>query len=120
MTHLVAVGGSDADPNFSICGIPYWISGDVEGIGDLAHRTFEDLQKAGMAMRAWTFAHDETISYDKPIIGAGASPALPPNIACRGPGVGALHSMKTSAWSRPAPRTTPSDQFFSSARSKSA
>lgn len=61
--HLVVVGGSDAGisaglrarqldpsaevtlvvadvyPNFSICGIPYFISGDVADWRSLAHRT---------------------------------------------------------------------------------
>jgi NADPH-dependent 2,4-dienoyl-CoA reductase/sulfur reductase-like enzyme len=63
MTRLVVVGGSDAGisaglwarqvdptaepllivgdafPNFSICGIPYHVSGDVADWRDLAHRS---------------------------------------------------------------------------------
>ncbi len=71
MTHLVAVGGSDAGiaaalrareldpstdvtvvladefPNFSICGIPYWVSGDVATEASLAHRTAETSKPPG-------------------------------------------------------------------------
>lgn len=80
MTHLVAVGGSDAGiaaalrareldpstdvtvvladefPNFSICGIPYWVSGDVATEASLAHRTRADLEAAGMTVRSSTWA----------------------------------------------------------------
>ena len=80
MTHLLAVGGSDAGiaaalrareldpstdvtvvladefPNFSICGIPYWVSGDVATEASLAHRTRADLEAAGMTVRSSTWA----------------------------------------------------------------
>ncbi|MGC7272801.1 CoA-disulfide reductase, partial [Mycobacteroides abscessus subsp. abscessus] len=70
--HIVAVGGSDAGisaalrireldptaevtvvvadayPNFSICGIPYYVSGEVAHWTHLAHRTAEDLAATGM------------------------------------------------------------------------
>jgi hypothetical protein len=66
--HLVAIGGSDAGisaalrtreldpdcdvtvvvadayPNFSICGIPYYVSGEVTHWRNLAHRTTTDLE----------------------------------------------------------------------------
>ncbi|MDQ7908064.1 hypothetical protein RB614_26405 [Phytohabitans sp. ZYX-F-186] len=75
MTRLVIVGGSDAGisaglrarqvdpavepllvvadayPNFSICGIPYHVSGDVPDWRDLAHRTRDDLAAAGLDLR---------------------------------------------------------------------
>jgi NADPH-dependent 2,4-dienoyl-CoA reductase/sulfur reductase-like enzyme len=78
--HLVAVGGSDAGisaalrareldsrtevtvvvadayPNFSICGIPYYISGEVTHWRNLAHRTIADLQATGMQLRLDTTA----------------------------------------------------------------
>ncbi len=38
---------ADAFPNFSICGLPYYLSGDVPDWRDLAHRTSDDLQKPG-------------------------------------------------------------------------
>ena len=73
--HLVAIGGSDAGicaalrareldpgcevtvvvadayPNFSICGIPYYISGEVTHWRNLAHRSFADLEATGMRLR---------------------------------------------------------------------
>ena len=78
--HLVAVGGSDAGisarcapasstrpstspswsptpiPNFSICGIPYYVSGEVTHWRNLAHRTTADLEAAGLDLRLDTLA----------------------------------------------------------------
>ena len=42
---------ADAYPNFSICGIPYCISGDVTDWRRLAHRTRADLDAAGLTLR---------------------------------------------------------------------
>ena len=74
--HMVAIGGSDAGisaalrarevdpgaevtvvvadayPNFSICGIPYYVSGEVTHWRNLAHRTIADLEAAGMRAAA--------------------------------------------------------------------
>src|SRR3954454_10812271 len=47
----VTVVLEDAYPNFSICGIPYYISGEVTHWRNLAHRTYADLQAAGMRLR---------------------------------------------------------------------
>ena len=78
--HLVAIGGSDAGisaalrareldpgcevtvvvadayPNFSICGIPYYVSGEVTHWRNLAHRTIADLEATGMRLRLDTAA----------------------------------------------------------------
>ena len=78
--HLVAIGGSDAGistalrareldpsvdvtvvvadayPNFSICGIPYYFSREVQPWQSLAHRTHADLKATGMNLRLETFA----------------------------------------------------------------
>jgi NADPH-dependent 2,4-dienoyl-CoA reductase/sulfur reductase-like enzyme len=136
--HIVAVGGSDAGisaalrarevdqgaevtvvtadayPNFSICGIPYYVSGEVTHWRNLAHRTLADLEAAGMALRLETLARridvpgrtlavtgpgeaEDVISYDQLIIGTGAVPARPPlaGLDALGPGDGVhlLHSM---------------------------
>jgi NADPH-dependent 2,4-dienoyl-CoA reductase/sulfur reductase-like enzyme len=37
---------ADAFPNFSICGLPHYLSGDVPDWRDLAHRTSADLEAA--------------------------------------------------------------------------
>ena len=74
--HLVMIGGSDAGisaalrareldpaadvtvvledayPNFSICGIPYYLSGEVAHWRNLAHRSLADLEAAGNAAAA--------------------------------------------------------------------
>ena len=46
----------DAYPNFSICGIPYYVSGEVTHWRNLAHRTVADLEATGMRLRTDTTA----------------------------------------------------------------
>jgi NADPH-dependent 2,4-dienoyl-CoA reductase/sulfur reductase-like enzyme len=136
--HIVAVGGSDAGisaalrarevspgvevtvvaadayPNFSICGIPYYVSGEVTHWRNLAHRTIADLEAAGMRLRLDTTARridvagrklavtcpdgaEDVIGYDQLVIGTGAVPVRPPitGLDELGPadGVHLLHSM---------------------------
>ena len=47
---------ADAYPNFSICGIPYYVSGEVTHWRNLAHRTLDDLKATGMQVRLNTTA----------------------------------------------------------------
>ena len=110
----VTVVATDAYPNFSICGIPYYVSGEVAHWRNLAHRTIADLEAAGMALRLDTTARridvpahkilvtgpdgaEESIAYDRLVIGTGAVPARPPiaglDLAGPGDGVHVLHSM---------------------------
>jgi NADPH-dependent 2,4-dienoyl-CoA reductase/sulfur reductase-like enzyme len=139
--HLIAIGGSDAGisaalrareldpgaevtvvvadayPNFSICGIPYYVSGEVTHWRNLAHRTVADLEATGMRLRLDTTAQridvsarkllvssadgtDELLSYDKLMVGTGAVPVRPPIAGLSGPdplgaadAVHLLHSM---------------------------
>jgi NADPH-dependent 2,4-dienoyl-CoA reductase/sulfur reductase-like enzyme len=137
--HIVAIGGSDAGisaalrarevdpgaevtvvvadayPNFSICGIPYYVSGEVTHWRNLAHRTYADLEAAGMHLRLDTLARkidvagrvlhltgpggvaEDTLPYDQLVVGTGAVPVRPPiaGLADLGPadGVHLLHSM---------------------------
>jgi len=139
--HLVMIGGSDAGisaalrareldpaadvtvvledayPNFSICGIPYYVSGEVSHWRNLAHRTVADLEATGMRLRLDTTARqidvpgrklavtspgkgEEVLSYDKLIVGTGAVPVRPRIQGMAGPGaqgpedgVHLLHSM---------------------------
>src|SRR6266571_2339762 len=91
----VTVVAADAYPNFSICGIPYYVSGEVTHWRNLAHRTYADLEAAGMTLRLDTTARridvpgrkllvtgqdgaEDVIGYDQLIIGTGAVPARPP------------------------------------------
>ena len=139
--HLVMIGGSDAGisaalrvreldpaadvtvvledayPNFSICGIPYYLSGEVTHWRNLAHRSLADLEAAGMRLRLDTTARridvagrkllitsagggEELLGYDKLVVGTGAVPVRPPVRGLAGPGalgpadgVHLLHSM---------------------------
>jgi NADPH-dependent 2,4-dienoyl-CoA reductase/sulfur reductase-like enzyme len=113
----VTVVVADAYPNFSICGIPYYLSGEVTQWRNLAHRTIADLERAGMGLRLDTTAHridvadhkllitgadgnEDLLAYDKLIVGTGAVPVRPPMGGLSGPdalgaadGVHLLHSM---------------------------
>ncbi|MFF1676185.1 FAD-dependent oxidoreductase [Streptomyces sp. NPDC058256] len=138
MTRVIAVGGSDAGisaalrareldpdsevtvvvadayPNFSICGIPYYVSGEVGHWSNLAHRTAEDLAATGMNLRVNTRAthidpagkrltvrdadgRGEELPYDALVVGTGAVSVLPPIEGLAGlgreQGVHLLHSM---------------------------
>src|SRR5215472_1245593 len=110
----VTVVVADAYPNFSICGIPYYVSGEVTHWRNLAHRTAADLEATGMGLRLDTTARridvparkllvtaaggtEELISYDKLIVGTGALPVRPPISGLdqlgQADGVHLLHSM---------------------------
>ena len=90
--HMVAIGGSDAGisaalrarevdpgaevtvvvadayPNFSICGIPYYVSGEVTHWRNLAHRTIADLEAAGMRLRLDTTARSIDVAGRKLLV----------------------------------------------------
>ena len=113
----VSVVVADAYPNFSICGIPYYVSGEVPHWRNLAHRSIADLEATGMWLRLDTTARridvaarkllvtspdggGELLGYDKLIVGTGAVPVRPPISGLARPdalgpddGVHLLHSM---------------------------
>jgi NADPH-dependent 2,4-dienoyl-CoA reductase/sulfur reductase-like enzyme len=136
--HLLAIGGSDggisaalrareldpsvditvmladAYPNFSICGIPYYVSGEVTHWRNLAHRTAEDIEALGIrllmdttARRIDVDAHQvaatdqagggSLVAYDAVVVATGAVPIRPPigGLEELGPGDGVhvLHTM---------------------------
>jgi NADPH-dependent 2,4-dienoyl-CoA reductase/sulfur reductase-like enzyme len=110
----VAVIVADEYPNFSICGIPYYVSGEVPDWRNLAHRTTADLEATGMRLHLGTTAeridvdaHEVQVRdaggstrmmpYDALVIGTGAFPVRPPigGLDDLGPedGVHVVHSM---------------------------
>lgn len=118
MTRLLIIGGSDAGisaalrarelspevqvsvvvadryPNYSICGIPYYLSGEVRSAADLAHRKAADIEATGVHLlldhraesvdaKARTVSvrdpqgRSEAIGYDRLILATGAVSVLP-------------------------------------------
>jgi hypothetical protein len=74
----VTVVLEDAYPNFSICGIPYYLSGEVTHWRNLAHRTLADLAVAGMRLRLDTTARRIDVpDRNSPVPCSSRSPAPP-------------------------------------------
>jgi NADPH-dependent 2,4-dienoyl-CoA reductase/sulfur reductase-like enzyme len=137
MKNLVIVGGSDAGisaalrateldptvvptvivgdnfPNFSICGLPYYISHEVADWKSLAHRTARDIEAAGIrlvqgcrVMSVDTESKQVTIAdesgttsrleYDKLIICTGALSLRPRMAGLDSPGVFLLRTLPDS------------------------
>ncbi len=133
MTHLVVVGGSDAGisaavrarevdpsvrvdvlvadrwPNYSICGLPYLLGGEVASVGALAHRTPDQIAATGATVhlehRAISIAGDDRVvvaqspagpvsfTYDALVLGTGATPQRPPIDGLDLEGVHLLHTV---------------------------
>lgn len=133
-TKLVIIGGSDAGisaglrakeldpgcevtivvadrfPNYSICGLPFYLSGEVQDWRALAHRTIEDIAGAGIVLLLDHTAqsidsvnhrisivddsgYTRHLLYDRLIIGTGATSVHPPIVGLNLPGVYLLRFM---------------------------
>ncbi|RPH35282.1 CoA-disulfide reductase, partial [bacterium] len=134
--HVIIIGGSDAGiaaalrareidpgtkvtvllrdsfPNYSICGLPFFLSREVHDPASLAHRTKQELESQGVTLLLNTSAdaiqpqekrvllatssgsHPKTLPYDRLIIATGAHPADPRIIGQTLPGVYFLHTME--------------------------
>ena len=130
MSHLLIIGGSDAGinaalraremdslmdisvliadrfPNYSICGLPFYLSGEVPDWQTLAHRTIEEIERQAIHLLLDHRAVDidpkakmvtaenkretRSLQYDKLIIATGAVSALPAIAGMDLPGVFAL------------------------------
>lgn len=137
MTQLLIIGGSDAGisaalrakeldrtvdvtivvadnyPNYSICGIPFYLSGEVKDWRNLAHRTAEEITQTGINLLLNHKAvsidtsqkkvkvinqenQEKWLTYHKLVIGTGAVPLQPAIDGLNLPGVFLLHSMADS------------------------
>jgi NADPH-dependent 2,4-dienoyl-CoA reductase/sulfur reductase-like enzyme len=130
--HLVVVGGSDAGisaalraqelaldaeitvlvaddyPNFSICGLPYFLSGETPDWHALAHRSeFPGLnilrrhlaRRIDATHKTISCVHagaDMTMRYDRLVIATGAKPVRPNLPGSKHEGVFVLHTMDDS------------------------
>lgn len=100
---------ADDFPNYSICGLPFFLSGETPDWHSLAHRTeFEgiDIRRAHKATRInatskivevnTESADSLTLPYDRLVIATGAGPVHPPIEGWQSPGVFLLHTMHDS------------------------
>jgi len=138
MSHVLIIGGSDAGisaalrirelspetevsvmleddyPNFSICGLPFFLSGETPDWRSLAHRTKSDLEKegirlltnrratvvdagAGSVTTAEAGGADRRIAYDALVLCTGAASRRPPIEGLDLPGVHFLRWMGDSS-----------------------
>mgnify|MGYP000482835393 CR=1 FL=1 len=91
-------------PNYSICGIPFYIGGEVDKWQDLAHRDSKDIENAGIDLKLNTEVRDidpenkkisfidenweeNEIEYEKLVLGTGGKTIVPPIEGLNSPGV---------------------------------
>lgn len=100
---------ADEYPNYSICGLPFFLSGETPEAASLAHRTeftgivlLKNHTAVGISPDQKIISlrnnHDRLIelSYDRLVMGTGAEPVAPTISGFRTPGVYPLHTMAHS------------------------
>jgi NADPH-dependent 2,4-dienoyl-CoA reductase/sulfur reductase-like enzyme len=100
---------ADDFPNYSICGLPFYLSGETPDWKTLAHRTeFDGINicrshkatyiDVSAKMVLTTDGDGKVVphGYEKLVIGTGASPVNPPIDCLKLPGVFPLHTMRDS------------------------
>ncbi|MBR9982226.1 MAG: FAD-dependent oxidoreductase [Desulfatitalea sp.] len=109
----VTVAAADAYPNFSICGLPFYLSGEVADWRTLAHRTSAEIESHGIDLlldhRAERIdagnksvhfvsstGQSATVRYDQLLIGTGAESVRPSIPGMDLPGVFCLRWMADS------------------------
>ena len=109
----VTVVVADQYPNFSICGLPFYLSGEVEDWKTLAHRTTADIENEGIHLLLDHTAtaidpdkkqvkviaengNSKTLGYDRLVIGTGAVSVEPDIDGLQLPGVFTLRWMDDS------------------------
>ncbi|HLY30523.1 MAG TPA: FAD-dependent oxidoreductase [Ktedonobacterales bacterium] len=109
----VTVVVADSYPNFSICGLPFYLSGETPDWHSLAHRTADEIERQGITLRLTTTARtidparrivsvidragvEADLPYDRLIIATGAEPAPSTIPGADLPGVYPLHTMDDS------------------------
>jgi NADPH-dependent 2,4-dienoyl-CoA reductase/sulfur reductase-like enzyme len=104
---------ADRFPNYSICGLPFYLSGETPRWESLAHRTRSEIESHGIDLLLDTTAdridpgahrvhareavgREHDLPYDRLVIATGAVPARPPTLGLEMPSVFVLHSMADS------------------------
>jgi NADPH-dependent 2,4-dienoyl-CoA reductase/sulfur reductase-like enzyme len=109
----VTIVVADLFPNFSICGLPFYLSGEIQDWKTLAHRTVEEIEGKGIRLLLDHKAEEidsqhkqvkiignngltHFMDYDRLLIGTGAVSAVPPIKGLDIPGVFSLRWMEDS------------------------
>ncbi|MRR15294.1 MAG: CoA-disulfide reductase [Deltaproteobacteria bacterium] len=102
---------ADAYPNFSICGLPFYLSGEVPDWETLAHRTMDEIRREGIrvvpqqrvsaihteqrqVIAEDSAGHAQAFQYDKLLIATGGKSVVPDIPGIHLPGVFFLRWMR--------------------------
>jgi NADPH-dependent 2,4-dienoyl-CoA reductase/sulfur reductase-like enzyme len=98
-THRVRMLLKDQYPNYSICGIPFYLSGEISDWKTLSHRTLREIESLGIEVltdqevleispeEKWIRTQSAEYRYDKLLIATGANSVIPKIEGLNLPGV---------------------------------